>query len=100
MFRQHQRVIDLYSPVKHRVFELAVAEEQLTGPRVSTGRRNGMNRLRDEGRRLGSGHPADGPDPGDVILTGSFIRAFPVKAGDEILCRFDQGLGDVATAFI
>lgn len=38
--------------------------------------------------------------PGDVILTGSFVRAFPVKAGDEILCRFDQGLGEVATSFI
>lgn len=38
--------------------------------------------------------------PGDVILTGSFVRAFPVKAGDEILCRFDQGLGDVATSFV
>lgn len=38
--------------------------------------------------------------PGDVILTGSFVRAFSVKAGDEILCRFDQGLGDVATSFV
>lgn len=38
-------------------------------------------------------------EPGQVILTGSFVRAFPVKAGDEILCRFDQGLGDVATSF-
>jgi len=38
--------------------------------------------------------------PGDVILTGSFVRAFPVKAGDEILCRFDQGLGAVATSFV
>jgi 2-keto-4-pentenoate hydratase len=38
-------------------------------------------------------------EPGQVILTGSFVRAFPVKAGDDILCRFDQGLGDVATAF-
>lgn len=38
--------------------------------------------------------------PGDVILTGSFVRAFPVKAGDEILCRFDQGLGEVATSFV
>ncbi len=38
-------------------------------------------------------------EPGHVILTGSFVRAFPVKAGDDILCRFDQGLGDVATSF-
>ncbi|HEX5379580.1 MAG TPA: fumarylacetoacetate hydrolase family protein [Phenylobacterium sp.] len=37
--------------------------------------------------------------PGQVILTGSFVRAIPVKAGDEIVCRFDQGLGDVATSF-
>ena len=38
-------------------------------------------------------------EPGHVILTGSFVRAFPVKAGDDIVCRFDQGLGDVATQF-
>ena len=38
--------------------------------------------------------------PGDVILTGSFVRAFPVKAGDEILCRFDQSLGEVETSFV
>lgn len=39
-------------------------------------------------------------EPGHVILTGSFVRAFPVKAGDEIVCRFDQGLGEVKTSFI
>lgn len=39
-------------------------------------------------------------EPGHVILTGSFVRAFPVSAGDEILCQFDQGLGDVATSFL
>lgn len=39
-------------------------------------------------------------EPGQVILTGAFVRAFPVKAGDEIVCRFDQGLGDVSTAFV
>ncbi|HWA60290.1 MAG TPA: fumarylacetoacetate hydrolase family protein [Caulobacteraceae bacterium] len=39
-------------------------------------------------------------EPGQVIMTGSFVRAVPVKAGDDILCRFDQGLGDVATAFV
>jgi len=38
--------------------------------------------------------------PGHVIMTGSFVRAIPVKAGDEIVCRFDQGLGDVETAFV
>lgn len=38
-------------------------------------------------------------EPGHVILTGSFVRAFPVKAGDELVCRFDQGLGDIATSF-
>lgn len=36
--------------------------------------------------------------PGDTILTGSFVRAMPVKAGDEIIARFDQGLGDVKTS--
>jgi 2-oxo-hept-3-ene-1,7-dioate hydratase/2-keto-4-pentenoate hydratase len=39
-------------------------------------------------------------EPGQAILTGSFVRAFPVRAGDEILCRFDQGLGDVAVSFV
>jgi 2-oxo-hept-3-ene-1,7-dioate hydratase/2-keto-4-pentenoate hydratase len=39
-------------------------------------------------------------EPGHVILTGSFVRAFPVKAGDNIRCRFDQELGDVTTSFI
>lgn len=34
-------------------------------------------------------------EPGDAILTGSFVRAMPVKAGDQIIARFDQGLGDV-----
>ena len=27
-------------------------------------------------------------------------KTFPVKAGDGILCRFDQGLGEVATSFV
>ncbi len=39
-------------------------------------------------------------EPGHVILTGSFVRAMPVNAGDDIVCRFDQGFGDVATSFI
>lgn len=39
-------------------------------------------------------------EPGHVIMTGSFVRAIPISAGDEILCRFDQGLGDVATSFV
>jgi 2-oxo-hept-3-ene-1,7-dioate hydratase/2-keto-4-pentenoate hydratase len=38
--------------------------------------------------------------PGDTILTGSFVRAMPVKAGDVVIARFDQGLGDVKTSFI
>lgn len=38
-------------------------------------------------------------EPGDTILTGSFVRAMPVKAGDEVVARFDQGLGDVKTMF-
>jgi 2-oxo-hept-3-ene-1,7-dioate hydratase/2-keto-4-pentenoate hydratase len=37
--------------------------------------------------------------PGDVILTGSFIRAVPVSAGDEIICEFDHGLGRVDVSF-
>lgn len=34
--------------------------------------------------------------PGDVILSGSFLRALPIKQGDEIVARFDHGLGDVS----
>ena len=37
--------------------------------------------------------------PGDVILTGSFIRAVQVSAGDEIVCEFDHGLGRVDVSF-
>lgn len=37
--------------------------------------------------------------PGDVILSGSFVRALPVQAGDQIIARFDNGFGDVALAF-
>jgi len=39
-------------------------------------------------------------EPGDTILTGSFVRVLPVTAGDEVLCRFDQGIGDVSTSFV
>ncbi len=38
-------------------------------------------------------------EPGQAILTGSFVRAMPVKAGDEVIARFDSGLGDVLTRF-
>jgi 2-oxo-hept-3-ene-1,7-dioate hydratase/2-keto-4-pentenoate hydratase len=38
-------------------------------------------------------------EPGQTILTGSFVRAMPVKAGDAVIARFDSGLGDVLTAF-
>ncbi len=37
--------------------------------------------------------------PGDVILSGSFVRALPVAAGDRVVARFDNGLGDVEIAF-
>ncbi|WP_425230815.1 2-keto-4-pentenoate hydratase [Sphingomonas sp.] len=39
-------------------------------------------------------------EPGHTILTGSFVRAMPVKAGDEVIARFDSGLGDVLTSFV
>lgn len=39
-------------------------------------------------------------EPGQTILTGSFVRAMPVKAGDEVVARFDSGLGDVLTSFV
>ncbi|MFO7551873.1 MAG: fumarylacetoacetate hydrolase family protein [Haliea sp.] len=37
-----------------------------------------------------------GFEPGDTILSGSFVRAVPIKAGDHVVCSFDQGFGDVA----
>lgn len=38
--------------------------------------------------------------PGDTILTGSFVRAMPVKQGDAVVASFDQGLGEVRTSFV
>ena len=38
-------------------------------------------------------------EPGQIILTGSFVRAFPVTCGDEIKCLFDQGLGELVARF-
>jgi hypothetical protein len=37
--------------------------------------------------------------PGDVILTGSFVKAIAVAAGDEIGCEFDHVLGRVDVSF-
>lgn len=37
--------------------------------------------------------------PGDVILSGSFVRAEPVKGGDKVIARFDNGFGDVCVDF-
>lgn len=39
-------------------------------------------------------------EPGQTILTGSFVRAMPVKAGDSVVARFDSGLGDVHASFV
>jgi 2-keto-4-pentenoate hydratase len=39
-------------------------------------------------------------EPGQTILTGSFVRAMPVKPGDEVVARFDSGLGDVLATFV
>lgn len=39
-------------------------------------------------------------EPGHTILTGSFVRAMPVNAGDTVIARFDSGLGDVQTSFV
>lgn len=38
-------------------------------------------------------------EPGQVILTGSFVRAVPIEAGDNVECSFDQGLGSVTVEF-
>lgn len=34
-------------------------------------------------------------EPGDVVISGSFVRALPVQAGDQVTARFDKGFGDV-----
>jgi 2-keto-4-pentenoate hydratase len=38
-------------------------------------------------------------EPGDVILSGSFLRALPVQAGDDVVARFDPPFGDVLLSF-
>lgn len=38
-------------------------------------------------------------EPGDVILSGSFLRALPVEAGDEVVAEFDNDFGRVAVNF-
>jgi 2-keto-4-pentenoate hydratase len=38
-------------------------------------------------------------ESGDVILSGSFVRALPAQAGDEIIARFDNGFGDIRLSF-
>jgi 2-keto-4-pentenoate hydratase len=37
---------------------------------------------------------------GQTILIASFVRALPVQPGDEVIARFDSGLGDVMTTFV
>jgi 2-keto-4-pentenoate hydratase len=37
--------------------------------------------------------------PGDVILTGSFVQAIRVGAGDEMVGEFDRGFGRVDHSF-
>jgi len=38
-------------------------------------------------------------EPGQVILSGAMLNAQPVEAGDQILARFDHGLGDIKLSF-
>ncbi len=38
-------------------------------------------------------------EPGDVVFSGSLLRAIPVQAGDHVIARFDNGLGDVNLHF-
>lgn len=37
--------------------------------------------------------------PGDVILTGSFVKFMEAAPGDHFVARFDQGFGDVVLSF-
>ncbi|MCB1695622.1 MAG: fumarylacetoacetate hydrolase family protein [Halioglobus sp.] len=38
-------------------------------------------------------------EPGDVILSGAMHNAQPVEAGDQIIARFDNGLGEIKLSF-
>jgi 2-oxo-hept-3-ene-1,7-dioate hydratase/2-keto-4-pentenoate hydratase len=38
-------------------------------------------------------------EPGQVVLSGAMLNAQPVEAGDQILARFDNGLGDIKLSF-
>ena len=38
-------------------------------------------------------------EPGDIILSGAMHSAQPVEAGDHIIARFDNGLGDIKLSF-
>lgn len=38
-------------------------------------------------------------EPGEVIMSGAMLAAQPVEAGDTILARFDNGLGDIQLRF-
>ena len=38
-------------------------------------------------------------EPGQVILSGAMHNAQPVEAGDHVLARFDNGLGDIKLSF-
>jgi len=39
-------------------------------------------------------------EPGDIVLSGSFIKIQPVKAGDSVTASFGSGLGDVTVEFV
>ena len=48
------------------------------------------NKLRESGAAL---------EPGDIILSGAMHSAQPVEAGDHIIARFGNGLGDIKLSF-
>lgn len=39
-------------------------------------------------------------EPGQVILSGSFVRAVPVVSGDRVVARFDAPFGDIELEFV
>ncbi|MCP5027217.1 MAG: 4-oxalocrotonate decarboxylase [Actinomycetia bacterium] len=46
------------------------------------------------------GHHDVALEPGDIVLTGSFVPIQPTEGGDRFVARFSDGLGDVDLRFV
>jgi 2-keto-4-pentenoate hydratase len=94
-----QRSVVLGAPVQLAATELDLVEArvQLNGKEVATGLGsavlgNPLNSIRWLAEKLGQHGRA--LRPGDIVMTGSFVRQFPLQAGDIAVADF-SGLGRV-----